>query len=437
MTAEIGILNMSGVALAADSAVTIGSKRNQKVYNSANKLFALSKYHPVGIMIYGAAHFNGVPWEIIIKEFRKSLGKQKFDYLEQYSNKFFEYLKENEELNCQYAEDNQVKGVFQSYLNGILYDIDIEINEAFPEESASEEEALDILIKRLDILLTECNDIPFLDGLDEHFIELFKKVHNENIKTVLKHNIFIEISEHTIETFIELAAQMFAKEFVSDKVSGIVITGYGENEIYPSMFEYETEGMFCGFIKISQQHQTRISSGDSEGTSASIRAFAQKEMVETFMHGIDPRMEDAIIEGLAESLEEVYPSLLAETLGIELSGEQVKALNKLGESFIESFIGEIERIKREYFINPIVDTVDLLPKEELAAMAEALVNLTSFKRKITIDAETVGGPIDVAVISKGDGFVWIKRKHYFKPELNYHFFQNYTRGENYESDYDN
>lgn len=71
----------------------------------------------------------------------------------------------------------------------------------------------------------------------------------------------------------------------------------------------------------------------------------------------------------------------------------------------------------------------MLSKDELAAMAETLVNLTSFKRKITIGSETVGGPIDVAVISKGDGFVWIKRKHYFKPELNPHFFANYYKEE--------
>jgi hypothetical protein len=44
-----------------------------------------------------------------------------------------------------------------------------------------------------------------------------------------------------------------------------------------------------------------------------------------------------------------------------------------------------------------------------------------------MDPETVGGPIDVAVISKGDGFVWIKRKHYFVPELNHHFFANYFK----------
>jgi len=62
------------------------------------------------------------------------------------------------------------------------------------------------------------------------------------------------------------------------------------------------------------------------------------------------------------------------------------------------------------------------------------VNLTSFKRRISLQAETVGGPIDVAVISKGDGFIWIKRKHYFKPELNQAFFSNYYREESENKD---
>ena len=44
-----------------------------------------------------------------------------------------------------------------------------------------------------------------------------------------------------------------------------------------------------------------------------------------------------------------------------------------------------------------------------------------------MDSETVGGPIDVAVISKGDGFIWIKRKHYFDPKLNPHFMAKYLK----------
>ena len=39
--------------------------------------------------------------------------------------------------------------------------------------------------------------------------------------------------------------------------------------------------------------------------------------------------------------------------------------------------------------------------------------------------ETVGGPVDVVFISKGDGLIWMKRKHYFNPDLNAHFFANY------------
>lgn len=89
MTTEIGILNKIGVALAADSAVTIG---NDKIYNSAEKLFALSKYHPVGIMIYGNAELRGVPWETIIKMYRDDLGRKQFDSLEDYGYDFISFI---------------------------------------------------------------------------------------------------------------------------------------------------------------------------------------------------------------------------------------------------------------------------------------------------------------------------------------------------------
>jgi hypothetical protein len=77
MTAEIAIMNKEAVALATDSAVT----KEQKIFTSANKLFSLSKYYPVGIMVYGNASFMDIPWESIIKIYRKTLGEKKFDTL--------------------------------------------------------------------------------------------------------------------------------------------------------------------------------------------------------------------------------------------------------------------------------------------------------------------------------------------------------------------
>ena len=104
-----------------------------------------------------------------------------------------------------------------------------------------------------------------------------------------------------------------------------------------------------------------------------------------------------------------------------------KRLAQAGEELVKEFRKGIDDHKQERHVAPIISAVAVLPKDELAAMAESLVNLTSFKRRVTLESETVSGPIDVAVISKGDGFVWIKRKHYFKPEFNPHFIANYYK----------
>jgi len=57
-----------------------------------------------------------------------------------------------------------------------------------------------------------------------------------------------------------------------------------------------------------------------------------------------------------------------------------------------------------------------LPRDELSAMAESLINLTSFKRRVSMQAENVGGPIDVAVITKQYLRIQILKSEY--PVLN-------------------
>ena len=71
-------------------------------------------------------------------------------------------------------------------------------------------------------------------------------------------------------------------------------------------------------------------------------------------------------------------------------------------------------------VMPILNSVQLIPLAEMAFFAENLVNMTTLKRTFAIDGnqQTVGGPTDVTVLSKGDGFVWIQRKLYFDGQLN-------------------
>lgn len=72
--------------------------------------------------------------------------------------------------------------------------------------------------------------------------------------------------------------------------------------------------------------------------------------------------------------------------------------------------------------SPIRDMIRAMPKQELATLASSLIEITSLKRKVSRAQESVGGEVDVAVISKSEGFVWTKRKHYFPRELNPRFF---------------
>ncbi len=71
MTAIVGTINRRGVAFAADSAATHIISSKHKITNHANKIYELSKYHPIGIALCGNLDFLGLPWEEIFKLYRK------------------------------------------------------------------------------------------------------------------------------------------------------------------------------------------------------------------------------------------------------------------------------------------------------------------------------------------------------------------------------
>lgn len=206
------------------------------------------------------------------------------------------------------------------------------------------------------------------------------------------------------------------------------MAGFGKKEYLPSLLAYDIDGLIYDSLKYNLSQKNNISSK----INSLLIPFAQREMVASFMEGIDPDIKKLQIGYLAEIFEK-YPEILLSNLRelkrLPPQRRKVieKKLSKINSGIFKNYMDEYTKYIKESFIIPITSIVSILPKDELASMAEALVNLTSFKRRVSTSKETVGGPIDVAVISKGDGFIWIKRKHYFKPELNHHFFKNYFK----------
>jgi hypothetical protein len=59
-----------------------------------------------------------------------------------------------------------------------------------------------------------------------------------------------------------------------------------------------------------------------------------------------------------------------------------------------------------------------MPLQDAIDLSEFLVDLTIKFSRFKLGPPTVGGPIEIAAISKHEGFRWIKRKYYFDRDLN-------------------
>lgn len=91
MTAEVAILNKTAVALAADSAVTISQGNDQqKVYDSADKLFELSCKDPIAVMVNGDMNFAGIPVGVLVKDYRSQV--ESFQRVTAAASAFLGYL---------------------------------------------------------------------------------------------------------------------------------------------------------------------------------------------------------------------------------------------------------------------------------------------------------------------------------------------------------
>jgi hypothetical protein len=427
MTAEVAVLNRQAVVLAADSAVTIDDGEGEKVFTTVNKIFALSKHHPVGIMIYGNSDYCGIPWETLIKMFRRAQGSKSYATLKEYIENFKLFLVsdlvKSKVLNMSdlipieiEQKLTAIRDIFRSRVNyKILMD-----------EKIGGMTARELWEHTLSHELDIAKSVELFEGVDKAFIQSLSRKYKEQIKS-LAEKVFerwpLIPSDINKLTKIIIATLTSPRGVLEKFSSGVVFAGYGEDEFFPSVYSYQVGGILSSGNKVIPRVVNSEFAEVKERSSASIMAFAQMDVIYSFMEGADFRYNNHVISTVMQ---------LSTEFGLKLVDiKSIKDIKKREEVYTiihqmavtatatvqESFSNE----RSEAFSMPILKVVAVLPKEELAAMAATLVDLTKFRRRITMGIETVAGPVDVAVISKGDGFIWIDRKHYFDIKNNRHF----------------
>ncbi len=427
MTAEIAILNSQAVALAADSAVTLsdGTRRAPKIYNTVNKLFTLSKHQPVGVMIYGSAELGGLPVETAVKVFRDELGRDAFGGLQGYADSFLEFLGSSTRLFPQDRQDRFVRRGSFRFLSRVKQDLDHRVKGRIEVEGEISEGALrDELTALLAQHRQAVEGEKLLGSADLTDVQSVSTAHSEVIDSVTN-QVFEQapLSEGQRVLLRELVSRALLniRSVVSD--CGMVFAGLGTDDVCPMLVQHDVRGVVAGK---AHHHFLKIIDGHERG---GIYPFAQAEMVSTFMEGISPAIKATIYDYMHRISEELPNAVVDDTADGGIPPDQRDSirdgLKGILRSAAEQLQKELEACIKSEQVTPVVNTVLSLPKNELAEMAETLVNLTSFRQRVSPDAETVGGPVDVAIISRGDGFIWIKRKHYFQAELNHQFFNNY------------
>lgn len=428
MTAVIGILNKGGVALAADSAVTISGGNGRKIYNSAYKIFALSKYHPVGIMIYNSASLSGIPWEIIIKEYRKKINQKSFARLSSYRDDFIQYLKKEINLVSKKKQDDTFQGYIDFIFHRILNDV-IELNKIDIESLKTNKEKLSLikskLIEQIPIGLKEVKSKDTLVDFADYTLDNFLNTHKEHLdKTFNKYFSQLALTKAVKLKLLTLCYFFICKEYYFGSWTGLVFAGYGDKEIYPSCLPIKVGEVVDKKIRYSYDNGSEAIISDMN--SGSIAPFAQRDVIDTILSGIDRTLENTIYTSFSDFLSGLF-DLVKDKIG---AGNE-DLIKKIEAIKIDKLVGDYSRdfqeLKRKIHIQPLMSSISSLSKEDLAELAESLIYLTYLKRRMSFSEESVGGPIDVAIITKGDGLIWIKRKHYFDKELNQDFIFKYLK----------
>lgn len=101
--------------------------------------------------------------------------------------------------------------------------------------------------------------------------------------------------------------------------------------------------------------------------------------------------------------------------------------SRLPEVLVDQFglaeddVGEAMDIIGDAMSEPILAAA--MPIQDAIDLAEFLVDTTIRFSRFAFVPPTVGGPVEIAAITKHEGFKWVRRKHYFPRDLNWRSIQ--------------
>lgn len=414
MTCEVCVINRKAVVMAADSAVTISVYdkdlgQQRRYLKSANKIFQLCSNSPIGMMVYGNGSLNGIPWEVAVKEYR--FDKQNsFQTVPEYAEDFIAYLESNSLIRsgADYSSDNNTL----AYLTHFTFD------GAIKNAQAQSDINDDIIAD-----LKQHTDESAVGNFSIPEIEEIVKSHQNIFEATLAHFVTAYADNPKVsEIQIDAIAAALVKAAISirtQEYAGMVFSGFGKEDLFPSLVEYHLPGYVFkklirkrhNSVKITHQHRSEL------------KQYAMDDTIDAFVHGTNKAYFQKSVASFRESMGGLADAIIS-GVGENYNIDKSEIIDKISSS-LETTYKSLEAEFGKSILGDVISardtfrqTIDSLSVEEMADLAENMVSIESLREKMTQPSQSVGGPVDVAIISRHDGLIWVKRKHYFDPKLN-------------------
>lgn len=424
MTSEVVLMNRQAVAMAADSAVTISGDRYLKTYNSADKLFPLIDGQPVAVMIYNNAEIMSTPWETVISLYREQAKGRALDTVSAYAEDFMEFLSGNPDLFPAEHQDTEFFKVVAVVFTVLAEEFDYQVQKFQQTHAGGVRDHIssifEFVVGEMHADYQRCpddsprGDLPcFPKGMAEQVRRRYGGEIEQLIVSLtgsLKNeHPALAVTEETKTRLREIAVFAVVKDAFFEHYTGVVFAGFGAKEKFPSMRSYLCSSVVLGILKRKRDRQADI--GADSGPV--FQPFAQDRMIRTFLTGMDQYLRMFVY---SETLK-LSRGLVADIVGRtpNLNDAQKTAIfrdysnNNLAAA-VNEFFRSVDNYQYAVHTRPILRAINSLPKKELGETAASLIKLNSFQQKVMHSVETVGGPIDVAVITRNGGLEWKREK---------------------------
>ncbi len=393
-------MNGFGVALASDSAMTFG---RQRTYETAEKLMPLPTPHRLAVLHSGSVNIHGMPYSVLVNEWAASLGTTQLRTVALYRQNFLSWLSDNHD----WVSPKRSTDDFIGQLVALYRDIWNEIKKMEENLDSSEDQVQ----RCLEIWQDKANALsrrPLLAHDEGDWTTSTYQALKDRIDEKREYWFDdIPISE-AINEQIETVTRLYLERGHHLERSELAFVGYGEKQLLPSYACVEIGG-FVNDSLLYTMTQEQIAPDLESGNFFAICPIGQSDAIDRFLLGVDYSTVD-VATGAAMDRFVKHAHGVDQNEPFDDSTPLTEGEEELGNTVYAAIDQAFRTWSDKNFKQPLFGVIAALPLASLATAARSLIEIQSLSQTITGEMGTVGGPIDVAMISRENGFQWILHK---------------------------